>query len=85
MELPAYNPVTGLSYSWEDGFEIAVGSTPTEVIISANPAGLISLARHLLTLAQEPVPDGSHLHLTAGQELTSTVDLILERRTPESS
>jgi hypothetical protein len=30
MELPAYNPVTGLSYSWEDGFEIAVGSTPTE-------------------------------------------------------
>ncbi len=83
MELPAYDAVTGLSYTWEDGFEIFVDTTSsTEVVIAANPAGLVSLARHLLTLAQESVPDGSHLHLTAGQELTSTVDLILERRTP---
>ncbi|WP_422653759.1 Imm32 family immunity protein [Kribbella sp.] len=47
--------------------------------MSANAAGLISLARHLLTLADPTAPAGSHLHLTADQELTSTFDLILER------
>ncbi|MEV6631635.1 NUDIX domain-containing protein [Actinoplanes sp. NPDC051470] len=31
------------------------------VVISGNPAGLVSLARHLLTLAQDTVPDGRHL------------------------
>ncbi len=83
MEIPAYDATTGLSFVWDDGFEMAVDTTAAEVVIAANPAGLISLARHLLTLAQESVPDGSHVHLTAGQELESTVDLILERRTAE--
>lgn len=31
------------------------------VVISGNAAGLASLARHLLTLAQSEVPAGSHL------------------------
>ncbi|MEV6282625.1 hypothetical protein [Kribbella sp. NPDC051770] len=79
MELGTYGP-TGLTFIWNDDFEITVDTTSPEVVIAANPAGLTSLARHLLTLAQEGVPDGAHLHLTAGQELTSTVDLILERR-----
>lgn len=46
----------------------------------ANRAGLTSLARHLLTLAQDDVPTGHHLHLTANQEIDSPADLILERR-----
>lgn len=46
----------------------------------ANRAGLVSLARQLLTLAQEDAPSGAHLHLTAGQEIESAVGLILERR-----
>ncbi|WP_446686763.1 Imm32 family immunity protein [Planobispora siamensis] len=36
-------------------------STPEQTaVISGNPAGLTSLARHLLTLAQNGVPDGNH-------------------------
>jgi hypothetical protein len=85
VEIPAYDAVTGLSFVWDDGFEISVDTTSAEVVIAANPAGLISLARHLLTLAQESVPDGSHVHLTADQELDSTVGLILERRTPQQA
>lgn len=30
------------------------------MVLSGNPAGLTSLARHLLTLANDDVPDGMH-------------------------
>ena len=73
------DPVRGFTYRWNDGFEIALTTSSTEIVLSANAAGLISLARHLLTLADPTAPAGSHLHLTADQELTSTFDLILER------
>ena len=74
-----YRPDEGLRFSWDEGFEIAASVTRSEVLIKANRAGLTSLARHLLTLAQEGVSGGMHIHLTADQEVESEVDLILER------
>ncbi|MGW7680174.1 Imm32 family immunity protein [Kribbella sp. NPDC054772] len=78
MNLP-FEETRWLRFEWDDDFEIAVEVQGSEVVISANPAGLRSLARHLLTLAQDGVPDGHHIHLTAGQEIESTVDLVVER------
>lgn len=80
MEVPAYDPVRGLTVEWDDGFSIELSATGTEIVLAGNSAGLVSLARHLLVLAQADVPGGHHLHLTAGQEIESSVDLILERR-----
>ncbi|HVK26561.1 MAG TPA: hypothetical protein VM677_34870 [Actinokineospora sp.] len=77
--IPDYRPDEGLRFSWDEGFEIAVSAAPLEVLIKANRAGLTSLARHLLTLAQESVGDGTHVHLAADQEIESEIDLILER------
>lgn len=65
---------------WEPGFEIAVEVADSELLLRANRAGLVSLARHLLALADEDV--GSHLHLTAGQEVESEFDVVLERFEP---
>ncbi|MEK2479129.1 Imm32 family immunity protein [Streptomyces noursei] len=76
---PDYRPEEGLRFSWDEGFEIMVSVTRSEALIKANRAGLTSLARHLLTLAQEGVSDGAHIHLTADQEIESEIDLILER------
>ena len=41
----------GLQLQWEKDFAISVNTPGNEVTIRANKSGLISLARHLLTLA----------------------------------
>ena len=53
----------GLRLQWEKDFEISVNALGNEVAIRANKSGIISLARHLLTLAQDSAPKHSHIHL----------------------
>lgn len=79
VEVPEYHPVRGLRLLWDEGFDIEVRVDVSEVVITANREGLLSLARHLLTLAQEEVRAGAHLHLGGGQEITSDLELVLER------
>jgi hypothetical protein len=79
VHVPDYHPGAGLRFSWDDDFEIAMSVSSTEVSIKANRAGLVTLARHLLTLAQDGVHEGAHLYMTADQEIDANVDLILER------
>jgi hypothetical protein len=79
INVPPYDPVKGLRLEWDDGFEIEVEIQGNEIVIGGNPAGLTSLARHLLTLAQTGAPVWAHVHLTANQELESEVDLILQK------
>ncbi|WP_456316012.1 Imm32 family immunity protein [Rhizomonospora bruguierae] len=82
IEVPAYGPDAHLMFDWDDGFQILVDRTNSEVTIRANAAGLVSLARHCLTLAQESVPPGSHIHLTDSVELEAgSGDLIIDRMT----
>jgi hypothetical protein len=40
-----------------------------EVVLRANPAGLRTRARQLLTMAESEVPDGAIVHHGPGQEL----------------
>lgn len=79
LEVPAYAP-TGLRTVWDDGHEISAHVTGTGLHLRANPAGLISLARHLLVLAQEGVFSGAHLHLDSSNGLEEgSGEIILER------
>jgi hypothetical protein len=80
IEVPAYGPDSHLNFEWDDGFRIVVDRATSEVAITANAAGLVSLARHCLTLAQASVPPGSHIHLTDSVELEpGSGDLIIGR------
>lgn len=63
IKIPKYDPSEGFKYHWENAFEISVGNSNEEILISANKAGLVSLAIQLLTLAQDTVPENTHLHL----------------------
>ena len=79
IKIPQYKPRDGLQLEWENNFSIKVINDDA-ITIKGNRAGLISLARHLLTLAQIEVPDGYHIHLDENNSLEDgSVDLILER------
>lgn len=70
----------GLQLQWEKGFAISVNAPGNEVTIRANKSGLISLARHLLTLAQDSTPKHSHIHLDDYNSLEEgSAELILEK------
>ena len=78
-EPPLYSAATGLKTEWEKDFTIEVGIVNGEVLLQANRGGLITLAKHLLTLAQDGVPPGTHIHYSAGMELEpGCAELILE-------
>lgn len=80
LDIPRYSQTTGLEYNWENGFEIVVKNLPNAVVISANKAGLLSLANHLLNLAQDEVPKGHHMHFDEVNSLEEgSLNLIVEK------
>ena len=80
IEFICYDKNNGLRLIWDKDFAIAVATDGNEVIINANKAGLISLARHLITLAQDDVPDGSHFHFDEYNSLDAgSLDLIIQK------
>ena len=63
---------------WVDGFEIRVTADRQEAVISANRAGLLSLARQLETLAD--AAPGEHIHYDVYNSLEEgSAALIIER------
>ena len=67
-----------MDFKWEDGFAVNVAIQDGEVVLSANKAGLLSLANHLIALSEcEP---GCHVHLDKYNSLEEdSVDLIIEK------
>ena len=64
--------------NWVEGFEINVRIENDAVVISANREGLLSLANHLKSLAEEP--PGNHIHLDAYNSLEDgSSKMILEK------
>jgi uncharacterized protein YggU (UPF0235/DUF167 family) len=64
IEIPTYSRDNGIKFVWEDNFVIRAEINADSVLIKANKEGLQSLAKHLLTLAQDEVPVDTHLHYT---------------------
>ena len=80
IQIPEYTKQQGFIYNWIDNFEISVKQSKNEVMICANKEGLLSLANHLLNLAQENVPYGTHIHLNEYNSLEeNSLDLIIEK------
>jgi hypothetical protein len=81
IEIPDYKPESGIKYKWEDGFEVKAVADDKMIRITANKAGLISLANHLLNLAQDNIPTGHHLHFDEYNSLDEgSNEVIVEKR-----
>lgn len=69
-----------IELKWERGFKIKVEKNNNEVLISANKEGLISLANHLLTLSQDEITEGAHIHLDEYNSLEeNSLDIVIEK------
>jgi len=80
LEIPEYDNVIGLESHWEFDFQIKAEQSNGEILISANRAGLVSIAIQLLTLAQEAVPVGHHYHFDEGNSLErGSPSLIIQK------
>jgi hypothetical protein len=81
LEVPQYTPEKGIQYKWETGFSIEAKVDKRVITITANKEGLISLANHLINLAQEDVPQGYHLHFDEYNSLEeSSFELIFQKK-----
>lgn len=80
IDIPEYNVNAGLRLCWSDGYSIKISTNDNEIIISANREGLLSLANHLLNLAQANVPCGTHIHLDEYDSLEDgSQSIIIEK------
>ncbi|MDH4226933.1 MAG: hypothetical protein OEV59_04150 [Deltaproteobacteria bacterium] len=75
-----YDSATGVLYEVENNMVVKFSVSNNECTISANREGLLSLAKSLIKLADNNVPEGAHYHLDAGVFLEeSSVDVVIEK------
>ncbi|GGH06953.1 Imm32 family immunity protein [Pedobacter zeae] len=80
LNIPQYSTEHGAVSNWEDGFVIKSEVVKDQIIISANHAGLVSLAKHLLFLAQNETPINCHYHLDEYNSLeTGSKEIVIYR------
>lgn len=67
-----------MNLQWEEGFTISVDIDRNTAVIRANREGLLSLANHMISLAEES--SGSHIHLDEYNALEEgSAELIVEK------
>lgn len=70
-----------MNIPWEDGAMLRVQLQNGAAVVSANRAGLLSLAAQLAALAREPA--GSHIHYDEYNSLeTGSAELLIEHAAP---
>lgn len=67
-----------MDIEWEDGFTIKVKVDEGSVVVRANKEGLLSLARHLVALADSDA--GCHIHYDEHNSLEEgSAEMIIEK------
>lgn len=80
IEIPSYKKSEGFKFNWKDGFEISFTCKNSQGILRANKEGLVSLANHLLNMAQDEIPNDYHIHLDDyGSLEEGSNELIIEK------
>jgi hypothetical protein len=77
VEFEEYIPENGIKLSWVNGYDIRCMIKNNTVIISANKEGLLSLANHLVNLAQDLISSGNHLHFDETNSLEDGSDELI--------
>jgi hypothetical protein len=71
LDVPTYSKASGLPGWWDAAESVSLRIAGNEIVICANVSGLQGLARDLLALAQDGVPDGTEVYrMSVGQAPT---------------
>ena len=80
ISLPDYDAYTGINLQWVHGAVIKTRIEDSELLLTANKEGLLSLAYHLIALAQDNVPIHKHIHYDDSNSLEAgSASIIIER------
>ncbi|TCL53498.1 hypothetical protein EDC14_10832 [Hydrogenispora ethanolica] len=80
IEIAQYSPNNGIAIEWLDGSIVESKIVGNTMLLKANKEGLTSLAQSLLTLAQEGVEPGNHIHFDEFNLLQDgSSELVIER------
>ena len=80
IRIPKYDQENGLKLEWGKKYSIRIKQERGVVILEANEDGLLSLARHLITLASSEVPAHTHIHFDDSNSLENgSSELIIEK------
>jgi hypothetical protein len=78
--VPRYNTKIGFEFAWYGDSTVHFDIEKDIAIIKADRDGLISLASHLLNMAQDDIPAGYHIHLDdLGSFEDGSDELIIEK------
>lgn len=80
-----YSRERGLLGDYEADFKIDVRVAHGVVQLCANRDGLVTLAKHLLALAQPDVPSGCHFHFDPGLVLEEGSTGLVIAKVPDSA
>lgn len=61
LDIPNYDG-NGIDVVWETGSKYAISIADNNVVISANKNALVSIAKQMLYMAYNNLPNGSHIH-----------------------
>jgi len=79
INIPEYAKEQGAVSVWEDGFLIKSEVLNDQIMISANHAGLISLAKQLLFLAHAETSPGCHYHLEHNSLESGSKEIVISK------
>jgi hypothetical protein len=82
LNVPEHQKNRGIKYNWQNGFNIKIEIEDNTVLIKANREGLMSLANHLVTLAQQDIPLGYHAHFDDINSLEEGSCQLIVEKTP---
>jgi hypothetical protein len=81
ISIHEYVPHQGLELEWSESNILKAELFDKYVKITGNKDGLVDFALHLLTLAQDNVPKGCHIHYDKWNRLEneSTIEIVIQK------
>ena len=79
LDIPDYDG-DSVDVVWENGSKYAINIVDNNVVISANKGALVSMAKQMLYMAYNDIPEGSHVHYDSFfTKINEEYELVIEK------